>query len=440
MLRRILITVVSFLMLFSAFSVRITAEPAPDEGRVYVIYDLNGAKWSPEIHNKGDLIFFRSYETYTEDGWTSSTGADPVDIYGNHYEGYLFTYDIEQRACPDSGAPWGTLFWRENIHGAKAAKNQIIRPFYTMNWFIRCYYMEFFNGSGFDFSNARDMSSMFYDCKALQTVTMGSSIAAKNTSIFNMFGHCTSLYSVDLSPIVTTKLNTTPSNILSDCVSLTSIKLGPDPEQYVPDMETYWTKSGLKKTMAEIRADYPANTDAYAGTWKKYTEPTPTPTPVPKPTPTPTPTPTPKPTPTAAPVVKIAMYRLYNPNSYEHFYTGNAKEKDALVKMGWKYEGIGWYAPKTSNTPVYRLYNPNNGGDHHYTKNKKEYDALCKAGWKGEDIRWYSDDAKGVPVYREYNPGQPIRNHNYTANKKEHDYLVKTAGWKNEGIGWYGVK
>ncbi len=139
-------------------------------------------------------------------------------------------------------------------------------------------------------------------------------------------------------------------------------------------------------------------------------------------------------------IVKISMYRLYNPNSYEHFYTGNAKEKDALVKMGWKYEGIGWYAPETSNTPVYRLYNPNNGGDHHYTKNKKEYDALCKAGWKGEDIRWYSDDAKGVPVYREYNPGQLIRNHNYTANKKEHDYLVNTAGWKNEGIGWYGVK
>ncbi|MCR4950755.1 MAG: hypothetical protein K6A40_05475 [Solobacterium sp.] len=134
-----------------------------------------------------------------------------------------------------------------------------------------------------------------------------------------------------------------------------------------------------------------------------------------------------------------AMYRLYNPNSYEHFYTGNVKEKNALVNLGWKCEGIGWYAPKSSKTPVYRLYNPNNGGDHHYTKNKKEYDALCKTGWKGEGIRWYSDDAKGVTVYREYNPGQAIRNHNYTANKKEHDALI-SYGWKNEGIGWYGVK
>ncbi len=144
----------------------------------------------------------------------------------------------------------------------------------------------------------------------------------------------------------------------------------------------------------------------------------------------------PEPTP---PVKKIPMLRLYNPNSWEHFYTGNVKENLALFKMGWQPEGTGWIAPEKSNTPVYRLYNPNNGGDHHYTLNKKEYDALVTAGWTGEGIRWYSDDAKGVPVYREYNPGAPIRNHNYTANKKEHDYLI-SIGWKDEGIGWYGVK
>ncbi|MCR4950315.1 MAG: hypothetical protein K6A40_03205 [Solobacterium sp.] len=160
-----------------------------------------------------------------------------------------------------------------------------------------------------------------------------------------------------------------------------------------------------------------------------------------KPTPTPTPKPTPAPTPTPAPPAgSIIMYRLYNPNSWEHFYTGNEKEKDALVSMGWQDEGVGWYAPITSDTPVYRLYNPNNGGDHHYTMNKKEYDALVEAGWIGEDVRWFSDDNESVPVYREYNPGAAIRNHNYTANKKEHDALVNVYGWKDEGIGWYGTK
>ncbi|HCK87514.1 MAG TPA: hypothetical protein DHW39_01760, partial [Erysipelotrichaceae bacterium] len=48
------------------------------------------------------------------------------------------------------------------------------------------------------------------------------------------------------------------------------------------------------------------------------------------------------------------MYRLYNPNSGEHFYTAKAKERDVLASIGWQYEGIGWYAPKESNTPVYR--------------------------------------------------------------------------------------
>ncbi|MCR4949998.1 MAG: hypothetical protein K6A40_01605 [Solobacterium sp.] len=140
---------------------------------------------------------------------------------------------------------------------------------------------------------------------------------------------------------------------------------------------------------------------------------------------------------TAQEMEPVPMYRLYNPNSGEHFYTAKAAEKNALVTYGWKYEGIGWYAPKTSSEPVYRLYN-GNSGDHHYTMKKAEKDALVSYGWKYEGIGWYSDPAKGVPLYREYNPNMPACNHNYTRKKAEHDYLVD-HGWKDEGIGWYGV-
>ena len=69
------------------------------------------------------------------------------------------------------------------------------------------------------------------------------------------------------------------------------------------------------------------------------------------------------------------MYRVYNPNSGEHFYTSNKAEKDHLVNLGWKYEGIGWKAPTVSNYPVYRLYNAN-GGEHHYTMNAAEKNNL----------------------------------------------------------------
>lgn len=129
------------------------------------------------------------------------------------------------------------------------------------------------------------------------------------------------------------------------------------------------------------------------------------------------------------------MYRVYNPNSGEHFYTASAGEKDYLVNSGWKDEGIGWIAPKVSATPVYRVYNPN-AGDHHYTMNKGERDYLVSIGWNDEGIGWYSDDFHTMPLYREYNPNAKTGTHNYTVNKGENDYLT-SIGWNYEGLAWY---
>ena len=134
------------------------------------------------------------------------------------------------------------------------------------------------------------------------------------------------------------------------------------------------------------------------------------------------------------------MHRLYNQWTGEHFYTASTNERDELVKVGWAYEGVGWTAPSSSKTPVYRLYNPYvTGGDHHYTTSASERGELVEAGWRYEGVGWYSDDAKGVPLYRQYNPYAKTGTHNYTADKNENDTLVK-LGWRAEGIGWYGVK
>ncbi len=160
--------------------------------------------------------------------------------------------------------------------------------------------------------------------------------------------------------------------------------------------------------------------------------------PEPKPDPEPGPEPGPDPEPTPTPVAKIEMRRLYNPYSYEHFYTADADEQANLVGLGWVDEGLGWTAPETSDIPVYRLYNPYNGGDHHYTKSADERDALVAAGWQDEGTGWYSAGDDGTPVYREYNPFEVVRNHNYTTDKGEHDGLV-AIGWHDEDIAWYGV-
>ena len=138
---------------------------------------------------------------------------------------------------------------------------------------------------------------------------------------------------------------------------------------------------------------------------------------------------------------QVYMFRLYNPYTGEHLYTGDKVEKDSLVAVGWRYEGLGWVAPARSATPVYRLYNPwVEGGDHHYTTSEVERDACIEAGWRDEGVGWYSaGEEGGQPLLRQYNPYAQTGTHNYTTAQAENDALVE-AGWKEEGVGWYGVK
>ena len=133
------------------------------------------------------------------------------------------------------------------------------------------------------------------------------------------------------------------------------------------------------------------------------------------------------------------VYRMYNPNSGEHFYTSAKEEKEALEKAGWTYEGVAFRSLNTSSHPLYRLYNPN-AGDHHYTESVQERDYLIQAGWKNEGIAFYgADQNSGIPLYRLYNPNAKAGAHHYTASAEERDYLI-AAGWTNEGIGFYGQK
>ena len=131
------------------------------------------------------------------------------------------------------------------------------------------------------------------------------------------------------------------------------------------------------------------------------------------------------------------MYRLYNENSGEHFYTGSVEERDMLVTAGWHYEGVAWNAPTTKGAPVYRLYNPNNG-DHHYTMSAEERDMLVTVGWRYEGVAWNSAPATNIPMFRLYNPNADCGSHHYTGSTEERDFLV-SLGWHYEGIGWYGM-
>lgn len=138
------------------------------------------------------------------------------------------------------------------------------------------------------------------------------------------------------------------------------------------------------------------------------------------------------------------MYRLYNPNTGEHFYTAFQNERATLINGGWSDEGTAWNAPD-EGWFVYRLYNPNEG-DHHYTSDEDEKNTLLNLGWRDEGVGWASPSlgwedpktATGYPIYRLYNPYSTTASHHYTANAAEANSLIR-LGWRYEGIGWYGL-
>lgn len=130
-----------------------------------------------------------------------------------------------------------------------------------------------------------------------------------------------------------------------------------------------------------------------------------------------------------------SLFRLYNSNNGEHFYTDNTKEAENLKNLGWNMEGSGWVAPLTGES-VYRLYNPQSG-EHHYTADDNERSVLSKLGWKDEGLAFCSDAEKTVPVYRLFNPNAlNAGSHMYTTSRQEADQLI-SMGWHDEGIGWY---
>lgn len=134
------------------------------------------------------------------------------------------------------------------------------------------------------------------------------------------------------------------------------------------------------------------------------------------------------------------LFRVYNPNSGEHFYTKDTNERNHLIKVGWHDEGVAWDTPSSGIT-VYRVYNPN-AGDHHYTMDKNEYDHLAKVGWRKEGEAFKSVDRNskekpiGIPVYRAYNPNAKSGAHNFTINQYEQKHLIK-VGWRDEKIAFY---
>ena len=133
----------------------------------------------------------------------------------------------------------------------------------------------------------------------------------------------------------------------------------------------------------------------------------------------------------------VPMYRLYNPNSGEHFYTGSKKERSVLVYAGWSYEGVGFNFP-TKGSPVYRLYEPVSG-EHLYTMDNAEKTKLLNEGWNYEGVAFNSASTNDVPQYRLHNPNASCGAYHFTGSPDERDILI-SEGWEYQGIGFYSLE
>ena len=129
------------------------------------------------------------------------------------------------------------------------------------------------------------------------------------------------------------------------------------------------------------------------------------------------------------------MFRMYNPNTGEHFYTGSEVEKGNLVAVGWQYEGVGFTFPANTGAPVHRLFQPSTG-EHLYTMDEDEKAKLMADGWNYEGIAFNSAYDTEAVQHRLHNPNATVGAYHFTFSEEEKQNLIN-VGWEYQGIGWY---
>ncbi|WP_013334483.1 DUF4347 domain-containing protein [Gloeothece verrucosa] len=137
-------------------------------------------------------------------------------------------------------------------------------------------------------------------------------------------------------------------------------------------------------------------------------------------------------------LLNTPVYRFYNPNSQEHFFTINSTERDSVIAnpaWGYQYEGIGFYAstiPGDNLLPIFRFYSPNSA-EHLLTATVEERDNLLahpEWGYNYEGIGMYAygaDANRANDIFRFYNASSA--KHFLTATVEERDNLLAHPEW-----------
>ena len=124
------------------------------------------------------------------------------------------------------------------------------------------------------------------------------------------------------------------------------------------------------------------------------------------------------------------MYRAYNPNADLHVFTTNQAEFDIITANGLNDEstgqpGWGVLTEKTGTAlPVYRLYNANTG-EHYYTISEGEKDILVDAGLiveGNEGFMYPTKVGNSTEIFKLYNTNSGA--HIYSESPRYRDALL----------------
>ena len=134
----------------------------------------------------------------------------------------------------------------------------------------------------------------------------------------------------------------------------------------------------------------------------------------------------------------VTLYRMYNPNVKDHFYTTSFSEYSTIaVDYGYLQEGaLGFISPVlgTGAIPLYRMYSPISK-DHFYTTDYNEYSTIAvDYGYTQEGKIGYvykSNIKDTVTLYRMYS--MIAKDHFYTSSRNEYSTIAVDYGYKQEG-------
>jgi len=160
-------------------------------------YDSNGAsalqgEAYAVLTDDGDLIFFRSNESYT-----NNTIIRPKDINGQEYYGTVYSGIESLKVDRRQDTPWYSN--RESIKRIYVAKNQTIQPIDLRRWFVNCTNLVSFNQDGFDTGKVENMFELFFGCSSLESLDLSKFDTSNTVDIGQIFGYCENLKTVNVS-------------------------------------------------------------------------------------------------------------------------------------------------------------------------------------------------------------------------------------------------